>query len=112
MEKIPFTMASNNIKHLVVTLTNQAKGLYDKDFNSLKKEIENNIRIWKDLPCSWICRINRVKMANTAKEVYRVNAIPIKIPTQFFTNLKRTTLNFIWKKTKTKTNKQTKNQES
>ena len=52
---------TNTIKYLGVTLTKQVKDLYDKNFWCLKKEIKEDIRIWKDLPCSWIGRINSVK---------------------------------------------------
>jgi hypothetical protein len=62
-EMIPFTIVKNNIRYLGVTLTKQVKDLYDKNFKSLKKEIKEDLRRWKDLPCSWIGRINIVKMA-------------------------------------------------
>jgi hypothetical protein len=51
-ETTPFTIITNNIKYLGVTLTKQVKDLYDKNFKSLKKEIEEDLRRWKDLPCS------------------------------------------------------------
>jgi hypothetical protein len=59
----------------------EVKNLHDKNFKSLKKKIEEDLRRWKDLPCSWIGRINTVKMAILLKPIYRYSAIPIKIPT-------------------------------
>ena len=47
-------IATNNIKYLGVTLTKEVKDLFDKNFKALKKEIEEDTRKWKDLPCSWI----------------------------------------------------------
>ena len=53
-ETTPFSIVTNNIKYLDLTLTKEMKDLYDKNFKSLKKEIEEDLRRWKDPPCSWI----------------------------------------------------------
>jgi hypothetical protein len=65
------------------------KDLYDNNFKSLKKKIKEDLRKWRNLPCLWIGRINRVKRAILPKAFYRFNSLPIKTPTQFFKQMDR-----------------------
>ena len=69
-ESIPFTTATKIIKYLGINLPKETKDLYTENYKTLMKEIKYDINRWRDIPCSWVRRINTVKMTMLPNAIY------------------------------------------
>ena len=97
MESIAFTVATKRIKYLGINLPKESKELYTENYKMLIKEIKDDINRWRDIPCSWVGRINIVKITTLPNAIYRFIVIPIKLPMSFFIELEQKISQFVWK---------------
>nr|BAC03501.1 unnamed protein product [Homo sapiens] len=79
MNELPFTITAKRVRYLEIQLAREVKDLFKENYKLLLRKIREDTNKWKKIPCSWIGRINIIKMAILTKVIYRFNVIPIKL---------------------------------